>query len=195
VLLTGVSGYGLAAADGVTRGLEQRGLGRPTPIGVVPLVPTAVVFDPSAGEPGARPGPDQGYAACEAARPGIPERGRVGAGAGAAVGKMLGREHATLGGVGYAALKLAANVTVAAIAVANAFGDVLAGAHGENGELTRSADLIAQTPRSLTGCASRPEHDPCVRVHRRVARQAQLRDRRASSERRDRKSDRPGLYS
>lgn len=153
VLLTGGSAYGLAAADGVTRWLEQRGLGRPTPIGVVPLVPTAVVFDPSAGEPGARPGPDQGYAACEAARPGIPERGRVGAGAGAAVGKMLGREHATLGGVGYAALKLAANVTVAAIAVANAFGDVLArdgtvlaGAHGENGELIRSADLIAQTP-------------------------------------------------
>ena len=153
VLLTGGSAYGLAAADGVTRWLEQRGLGRPTPIGVVPLVPTAVVFDPSAGEPGARPGPDQGYAACEAARRGIPERGRVGAGAGAAVGKMLGREHATLGGVGYAALKLAANVTVAAIAVANAFGDVLAqdgtvlaGAHGENGELIRSADLIAQTP-------------------------------------------------
>ena len=153
VLLTGGSAYGLAAADGVMRWLEQRGLGRPTPIGVVPLVPTAVVFDPSAGEHGARPGPDQGYAACEAARPGIPERGRVGAGAGAAVGKMLGREHATLGGVGYAALKLATNVTVAAIAVANAFGDVLAqdgtvlaGAHGENGELFRSADLIAQTP-------------------------------------------------
>ena len=53
VLLTGGSAYGLAAADGVTRWLEQRGLGRPTPIGVVPLVPTAVVFDPSAGEPGA----------------------------------------------------------------------------------------------------------------------------------------------
>ena len=162
VLLTGGSAYGLAAADGVTRWLEQRGLGRATPIGVVPLVPTAVVFDSSAGEPGARPGPDEGYAACEAARPGVPERGRIGAGAGAAVGKILGRECATPGGVGYAALKVATSATVAAIAVANAFGDVLAqdgtvlaGAHGEDGELIRSADLIALTPE-LPDWAARP---------------------------------------
>jgi len=151
VLLTGGSAFGLAAADGVMRWLEQRGLGRPTPIGVVPLVPTAVVFDRSAGEPGDRPAPDDGYAACEAAHPGIPERGRVGAGAGAAVGKMLGREHATHGGVGYAAVELAGGVIVAAIAVANAFGDVLAedgtvlgGPHGESGELLRSSDLARQ---------------------------------------------------
>src|SRR5947209_14558477 len=50
VLLTGGSAFGLAAADGVIRWLEQRGLGRPTPIGVIPLVPTAVVFDMTAGE-------------------------------------------------------------------------------------------------------------------------------------------------
>jgi L-aminopeptidase/D-esterase-like protein len=86
VLMTGGSAFGLAAADGVVRWLEHRGLGRATPIGVVPLVPTAVVFDLSAGEGGERPGPDDGYAACEAARGGVPERGRVGAGAGAAVG-------------------------------------------------------------------------------------------------------------
>src|ERR1019366_10381425 len=55
VLLTGGSAFGLAAADGVVRWLEQRGLGRETPIAAVPLVPTAVVFDASAGEPGARP--------------------------------------------------------------------------------------------------------------------------------------------
>jgi L-aminopeptidase/D-esterase-like protein len=152
----------LAAADGVVRWLEQRGLGRPTPIGVVPLVPTAVVFDASAGEPSARPGPDDGYAACEAARAGVPERGRVGAGAGAAVGKMRGREHATLGGVGYAAVKLASGATIAAIAVANAFGDVLAedgtvlgGPRGEDGEVLRSADLLRQTPE-LPRWAARP---------------------------------------
>ncbi len=153
VLLCGGSAFGLAAADGVMRWLEQRQLGRPTPIGVVPLVPTAVVFDATAGEPGERPGPDDGYAACEAARAGVPERGRVGAGAGAAVGKLLGLEHATLSGVGYAAVKLASGVTVAAIAVANAFGDVLAedgallgGPHGDHGELLRTADLIGQKP-------------------------------------------------
>jgi L-aminopeptidase/D-esterase-like protein len=162
VLMTGGSAFGLAAADGVVRWLERRGLGRPTPVGVVPLVPTAVVFDLTAGEPGARPGPDEGYAACEAARPGVPERGRVGAGAGAAVGKLLGREQATLGGVGYAALKLASGVTVAAIAVANASGDVLAedgtvlgGPHGERGELLRTADLIRQMPE-VPRWAARP---------------------------------------
>jgi L-aminopeptidase/D-esterase-like protein len=162
VLLTGGSAFGLAAADGVVRWCEQRGLGRATPIGVVPLVPTAVVFDATAGESDARPGPDEGYAACEAARSGVPERGRIGAGAGAAVGKMLGRDHATLGGVGYAALKLASGVTVAAIVVANASGDVLAedgtvlgGPRAEHGELLRSADLVQQ----LTGLphwATRP---------------------------------------
>jgi L-aminopeptidase/D-esterase-like protein len=153
VLLTGGSAFGLAAADGVMRWLEERGRGRPTPIGAVPLVPTAVVFDQSAGEPGHRPGPAEGYAACVAARAGVPERGRVGAGSGTAVGKMLGRERATLGGVGYAAIRLAGGETVAAIAVANAAGDVLAedgtvlgGPHGEHGELLRSADLIGLTP-------------------------------------------------
>jgi L-aminopeptidase/D-esterase-like protein len=86
----------------------------------------------------------------------------VGAGAGAAVGKTLGREHATLGGLGYAAVKLANDVTVAAIAVANSSGDVLAedgtvlgGPHGEHGELLRSADLIPQMP-DLPDWAARP---------------------------------------
>jgi L-aminopeptidase/D-esterase-like protein len=160
VLLSGGSAFGLAAADGVVRWLERRGVGRPTPIGVVPLVPTAVVFDASAAEPRARPGPDDGYAACDAAAAGVPQRGRIGAGAGAAVGKLLGRDRATLGGVGYAAVTLADGVTVAAIAVANAFGDVLGddgtilgGPHGDRGELLRSADLIRRTPQ-LPGWAA-----------------------------------------
>src|SRR5450755_2683044 len=165
VLLTGGSAFGLAAADGVVGWLEQRGVGRATPIGVVPLVPTAVVFDLSAGDPGARPGPHDGEAACDAAAGGIPERGRVGAGAGAAVGKILGRQRATPSGVGYAAVTLADGVTVAAIAVANAFGDVLdqdgailGGPHGDTGELLRSADLIRQSPE-LPRWAARPSEN------------------------------------
>jgi L-aminopeptidase/D-esterase-like protein len=153
VLLTGGSAFGLAAADGVMRWLEQRARGRPMRVGVVPLVPTAVVFDLAEGEPGRRPGPDDGYAACEAAAGGIPPRGRVGAGAGAAVGKVLGRERATPGGVGYAARRLAGGETVAAIAVANAFGDVigedgavLGGPRGDDGGLLRSAGLFADMP-------------------------------------------------
>jgi L-aminopeptidase/D-esterase-like protein len=148
VLLTGGSAFGLTAADGVVRWLEQHGLGRPTPAGIVPLVPTAVIFDLQAG--GQRPGPDEGYAACEAAVGGIPERGPVGAGAGAAVGKALGRERATRAGVGYTARRVADGSTVAALAVANSVGDVIGadgqvigGARGDAGEMLRSAELIA----------------------------------------------------
>jgi len=153
VLLTGGSAFGLAAADGVVQWLEERELGLPTPIGVVPLVPTAAVFDLTAGQLSERPRSDDGYAACNAARTGVPERGRVGAGAGATVGKLRGREHATASGAGYAAVRLIDGLTVAAITVANAFGDVLGddgsvlgGPHGDGGELLRSAELIGQMP-------------------------------------------------
>jgi L-aminopeptidase/D-esterase-like protein len=153
VLLTGGSAFGLAAADGAVRWLEERGLGRPTPVGVIPLVSTAVVFDLAASDPDARPGPEQGYAACEAAIGGVPERGLVGAGAGTAVGKVLGRERATPGGVGYAAVQLGSGETVAAIAVANSSGDVIAadgaivgGPQGDLGAPLRSADLMPDMP-------------------------------------------------
>ena len=151
VLLTGGSAFGLAAADGVVRWLEERGLGRPTPAGVVPLVPTAVVFDLIEGASGRRPGPDEGYAACEAAAAGACAGGAVGAGAGTAVGKLFGRERATRGGVGGAAARLDDGTIVAAVAVANAFGDVI-GEHGEllgaprgeDGEPVRTASALAQ---------------------------------------------------
>ena len=162
VLLTGGSAFGLAAADGVARWLEERGLGRPTPAGVVPLVPAAVVFDLVDGESGVRPGPDEGYLACERAAAAVPERGRVGAGSGTAVGKLLGRDRATRSGLGYATRVLASGETVAAIAVANAFGDVIAddgellGApHGERGELLRTAELIPEMPE-LPHASMRP---------------------------------------
>ena len=153
VLLTGGSAFGLAACDGVTRWLEERRLGRLTPAGPVPLVSAAVVFDLVEGEPGRRPGPKEGYAACEQATVGVPGRGSIGAGTGAAVGKLLGRDRATRGGVGYAATMLASGATVAAIAVANAFGDVtaadgrlLGAPRGANRDLVATAELIARTP-------------------------------------------------
>ncbi len=153
VLLTGGSAFGLAAADGVVRWLEERDIGRPTPGGVVPLVPTAVVFDLVAGSSPRRPGPPDGYAACEAAVAAVPQRGAVGAGTGTAVGKLLGRERATRGGVGYAATRLADGTTVAALAVANAFGDVigengelLGSPRGEDGGLLRTSDLLPTMP-------------------------------------------------
>ena len=149
VLLTGGSAFGLAAADGVVRWCEERGLGHPTPAAAVPLVPTAVVFDLVTGAAARRPGPEEGYAACEAAVAGVPERGAVGAGAGTAVGKLLGRARATRAGVGYAATSLADGTIVAAIAVANAFGDVIAAdgtllgsPHDEHGSAVRTAALL-----------------------------------------------------
>jgi L-aminopeptidase/D-esterase-like protein len=150
VLLTGGSAFGLAAADGVARWCEERGRGYSTPGGIVPLVPAAVIYDLIAGDASVRPGPEQGYAACEAARGGVPDRGRVGAGMGAAVAKVLGRESATPGGVGYAAATLGTGEKVAAVAVVNATGDVidgdgsaLAAPRDPEGAPRRSADHLA----------------------------------------------------
>ncbi len=158
VLLTGGSAFGLAAADGVARWLEERGLGRPMPTGVVPLVSAAVVYDLVEGASGRRPGPEEGYAACDNASTAIPERGPVGAGSGTAVGKLFGRERSTRGGVGYAATMLGDGAIVAAIAVANAFGDVvdeagqlLGGPHDETGRLVRTADLLPAMPAPPLG--------------------------------------------
>jgi L-aminopeptidase/D-esterase-like protein len=128
VLLTGGSAFGLAAADGVMRWLERNERGYATPGGRVPLVPAAVVYDLLSGDPSVRPGPGEGAAACAAATA-DPELGSVGAGTGAAVGKLLGRDHAVKGGVGLAATELQGGGRMTALAVVNAFGDVL----GEDG--------------------------------------------------------------
>jgi L-aminopeptidase/D-esterase-like protein len=130
VMLAGGSAYGLAAADGAMRWLEERGVGYPTPAGVVPIVPAAIVYDLAEGDPGARPDAAAGYAACEAAAEGVPERGQVGAGSGTAASKIMGRERAVACGVGYSAERTGGGAAVAALAVANPFGDVI-GADGE----------------------------------------------------------------
>ena len=149
VLMTGGSAFGLGAADGVMRWLAERGQGRATGSAVIPHVPAAVIFDLVRPDV-TPPGPDAGYAACDAARPGVPERGSIGAGTGAAVGKILGRENATTGGIGFAAHQISTGETIAAVAVANAFGDVLhndgrvlGGPRDEQGGLLRTADVIA----------------------------------------------------
>jgi L-aminopeptidase/D-esterase-like protein len=139
VLMTGGSAFGLAAADGVVGWLERSGRGYETPGGLVPLVPAAVVYDLITGDPSRRPGPADGEAACEAATS-EPALGSVGAGTGAAVGKLRGREFAVKSGVGLAAQHLPQGAKLTALAVVNAFGDVigsdgsvLAGARGDDG--------------------------------------------------------------
>jgi L-aminopeptidase/D-esterase-like protein len=150
VLLAGGSSFGLAAADGAMRWLEEKGRGHRTTAGLVPIVPAAVVYDLAEGDPGARPGPEDGYAACASATEGVPERGRVGAGTGAAVGKIRGRARAVPAGVGYAAARSGRGETVAGLAVVNAFGDVigedgevLAGPRRNDGRMASTAALIS----------------------------------------------------
>jgi L-aminopeptidase/D-esterase-like protein len=88
VVLTGGSAFGLAAADGAMRFCEERGMGFATPVGPVPIVVALALFDLAVGDPAARPGPDEGYAACVAATDGPVELGLIGAGAGATVAKL-----------------------------------------------------------------------------------------------------------
>jgi L-aminopeptidase/D-esterase-like protein len=125
VLLTGGSAFGLAAADGVVRYLEERRIGLRTRAAVVPLVAGAVVYDLALGSAGARPDAGAGYAACAAAATEV-ERGSVGAGTGCTVGKVLGPDCWTKGGLGLASIEIGDGATVTALAVVNAFGEVLA---------------------------------------------------------------------
>lgn len=137
IVLTGGSAFGLAAADGVMSWLEEQGVGYPTGAGVVPIVPAAVIYDLAEGRP--RPDAALGRAACETATDGPVAQGRVGAGAGATVGKWAGPENAQPGGVGSAAGSVD-RYRVGALVVTNALGDVLdpeggirAGARGPQG--------------------------------------------------------------
>lgn len=124
ILLTGGSAFGLAAADGVVSWLEERGIGYQTATARVPIVPAAVILDGAVGDPAARPGPDAGRAACESAAEEA-ATGRIGAGVGATVGKWAGFDHRAGGGLGIASATRD-GLSVSALAVVNAVGDVLA---------------------------------------------------------------------
>jgi len=124
VLLTGGSAFGLSAADGVMRFLEERGYGFPTAAGLVPIVPAAVIYDLDVGDSCVRPNADMGYLACVRASASAPPEGNVGAGTGATVGKLLGIRLSTKSGQGTASLSVGALV-VGALVVVNAFGDVI----------------------------------------------------------------------
>ncbi len=130
VFLGGGSAYGLDAAAGVMRYLEEHGAGFDTVAGIVPIVPAAIIFDLSIGDPGVRPTPDNAYAACVAATDSGVQEGSIGAGTGATVGKCLGIEHATKGGVGMASVEIGGGARVAALIVVNAWGDVISPATG-----------------------------------------------------------------
>ena len=150
ILLAGGSAWGLAAADGVVRWLEERGVGLDVRFGRLPIVPGAVLFDLPVGDARIRPDAASGYAACEAASTAAPAEGNVGAGAGALVGKLFGAQHAMKGGIGTASVKVG-GVTVGALIACNALGDVLDPDTGEllAGSRTDDGRALRDTLRSL----------------------------------------------
>ena len=147
ILLTGGSAFGLAAADGVMRWLEEEGKGFETGGGRVPIVPAAVIFDLDAAQE--RPDAALGYSACAAASSDPLLHGRVGAGAGATIGKMRSRAFSSPGGIGTHAMRFGEH-TIGALVVVNAIGDVtdfngriIAGAHDESGAFLDSLATLS----------------------------------------------------
>jgi L-aminopeptidase/D-esterase-like protein len=131
VLVSGGSAFGLDAAGGVMEFLEERGRGFDVTITRVPTVAGAVIFDLALGDHRIRPDKAMGYAACLAAHHEFQGAGSLGAGTGASVGKLLGIGQATKGGLGSTCLEGPGGLLVAALAVVNAFGDVVDPATGE----------------------------------------------------------------
>ena len=150
VLLTGGSAFGLDAATGVMRWLEERGIGLPVGPARVPIVPAAVLFDLLVGDASIRPDATAGYAACEAAGTQPLAEGNVGAGTGSTVGKVFGPQFAMKGGIGTASVR-AGGVTVGALVACNALGDVIDPATGRVIAGARSADgtSLRDTRRAL----------------------------------------------
>ena len=135
IVLSGGSAWGLDAATGAVRWLEEQGAGLPIGVGRIPLVPAAVLFDVMLGDMKIRPDASAGYAACQAAGVARPAEGSVGAGAGAVIGKIFGWQRAMKGGIGTASFTVD-GVTVGALVACNALGDVY---NPDNGTLIAGA--------------------------------------------------------
>jgi len=151
IVLSGGSAFGLDTANGVMRWVDEHESGLFSRGMDVPIVVSAVLIDLwVGGQPSIRPDADCGYRAAAAATSAPVQEGSVGAGAGATVGKMIGREHAMKGGIGSAAIALPSGLRVAAIAAVNPLGDVVdpangavvAGARNDDGSLADVRKLL-----------------------------------------------------
>ena len=162
VLLTGGSAFGLAAADGVVRWLEEHNLGFDVGVARVPIVPAAVLFDLAIGRPDIRPDAAMGYSACQAAADNTnPEQiGSIGVGTGATVGNILGPAARTKGGLGTAVVELAEGLLVGACFAVNCFGDVIDPGSGQilagvrklpEGRFADTMQLLKEMPGGFTG--------------------------------------------
>lgn len=143
VLLTGGSAFGLDAASGVMRYLEEKNIGYNTGLVRIPIVPAAVLFDLGLGDPKIRPNADMGYLACQNASATPPKQGNAGAGIGASVGKILGMGQAMKSGIGTASINIGNGIIVGAIVAVNAFGDII---DPESGIIIAGARTIHKGP-------------------------------------------------
>ena len=148
ITLAGGSAFGLDAASGVVRWLEERKIGFNTGVARVPIVPAAILFDLGLGSSKIRPDAGMGYAAADAASRNPPEEGNVGAGTGATVGKILGKAGAMKAGLGTASIAIGGGVVVGALVAVNAFGDVM---DPESGEILAGARPVKTGPVTLGG--------------------------------------------
>lgn len=157
LLLTGGSAFGLAAADGVVRFLEENEVGLDVGVARIPLVSAAVLFDVVVGDPSVRPDAAMGSAAASSATGGDFAQGSVGAGTGATVGKVLGMDRAMKGGLGSASACIEGGLVVGAIAAVNAFGEVrdprtrrvISGPRLEDGTLGDTVELLPEAAARL----------------------------------------------
>jgi L-aminopeptidase/D-esterase-like protein len=165
VVLSGGSAFGLDAASGVVKFLDEHGVGFDVGVARVPIVPAAILFDLGVGgRPEIRPGADCGYRAASAATGGPIAEGNVGAGAGATVGKIAGRDRAMKGGIGTASIALPSGLVVAALIAVNAVGDVVdpatgdvvAGVRSEDGKSLADARILLRS--GLVASGSREEN-------------------------------------
>lgn len=150
VMLAGGSAFGLDAASGVMKYLEERKIGFDVRVAHVPIVPAAILFDLEVGDAAIRPDAAMGYRACQAASSSESAQGNIGAGAGASVGKLFGIRRAMKGGIGTASMEIGNGVIVGALVAVNAYGDILdprtnqliAGARDSKSGLTNTMETM-----------------------------------------------------
>jgi len=167
ILLTGGSSFGLDAASGIMRYLEERGVGYDTGVARVPLVPAAAIFDLAFGSATIRPDAAAGYRACERASSDAVAQGTVGAGTGATVGKMAGPDFMMKGGLGSASMTLTDGSIVGAIVSVNALGDivapqtqqVIAGARNPDGSGFLTANPLGNTTIAVVATSAALTHE------------------------------------
>lgn len=146
VMLAGGSAFGLDAAGGAMRYLEEKGVGFNVGVAKVPIVPSAILFDLGLGSAARRPDAEMGYQACQNASREAPAQGNAGAGMGATVGKILGMGQAVKAGIGSAGMEIGAGVQVGAIVAVNAFGDVI---DPKSGQIVAGARSLKKGPLKI----------------------------------------------